>query len=91
VEWDRESLLRHLLTLIDHALTAWEHSSPDLCSKIHGSLIGYGEWVQVELDERPIGLRKCLGLTAEGELLLLDEQMNVQRFTHEHLRLIPIE
>lgn len=91
VEWHRESLLNRLLLLIDRAYADWERSEPDLCSKIHSSLIGYGEWVQVELDHQPIGLRKCLGLTAAGELLLLDEQMDVRRYTHEHLRLIPVE
>ncbi len=87
VEWAREPLLAHLCVLLEQAYGEWESREPELCSKINGRLLGYGEWVAVEVDERPVGMRKCLGLTPQGELLMLDERMDVERYTHEHIRL----
>lgn len=86
VQWNRESLLAHLCVLLERAYEDWEDQTPGLCAQIHGRLLGYGQWVAVHVDDRPIGLRKCLGLTPQGELLMLDEQMEVERYTHEHIR-----
>lgn len=89
VEWNRTSLLEQLCHQIERAYDSWESSAPELCSRIHSRLIGYGQWVEVEIDGQHVGLRKCLGLTPQGELLLLDEAYNIHRHTHENIRLIP--
>lgn len=89
VEWHRISLLEQLCHHMEHAYASWESRAPELCSKIHSRLIGYGQWVQVDINGQHVGLRKCLGLTQQGELLLLDETYNVHRHNHENIRLMP--
>jgi len=89
VEWNRNALLEQLCHQIEKAYASWENSAPELCSRIHSRLIGYGQWVDTEINGKLEGLRKCLGLTPQGELLLLDEAYNVHRHNHENIRLIP--
>ncbi len=88
VEWNRSSLLVQLCEHIEKAYVFWDNSAPELCSRIHSRLIGYGQWVHVEINGAPVGLRKCLGLTPQGELLFLDEAYTVHRHNHENIRLI---
>lgn len=91
LEWTRETLLSHLLLGMETSFDRW--ATPEgrstLPSDIHRRLIGYGEWMQVQIDGVLIGRQKCLGVDSEGRLLLLDADMNVRSFAHQQIRLLP--
>lgn len=86
----REKILSTLLLYIEQSYVKWHKRDINLQKAINSRLIGYGNWVQIRvngrLKENPY---KCLGVGEHGELLMLNQQLDVNTFRHEQVRIIP--
>lgn len=88
----REKLLCDCLSKIEKAYHQWEKSDPELLIKINKRLIGYGEWVHIQVyDELLPEKFKFIGVSNKGELLMLTEQLDVNKFCYEQVRIIPVK
>lgn len=86
---EREKLLAEILTGIELAYQKWHKQDVSLHQDISRTLIGYGEWVELSLDGEMLdGNYKFLGINEKGEFLVLDEVLDVKRFTHEQIRVV---
>lgn len=86
----RENLLNECLQEIEFMYENWLHSNPVMIKSIHSRLIGYGEWVKIQVyDELLPDTYKCLGVNDKGELLMLNEQLDVDKFSYEQVRIVP--
>lgn len=88
----REILLCECLREIEHAFHQWEKSDSSLLLKINQKLIGYGEWVNLSIYNELLPKKfKFIGVSNKGELLLLNEQLDVNKFSYEQVRIIPVK
>lgn len=88
----REGLLNECLQEIELMYDYWLQSNPVMIKSIHSRLIGYGEWVKLQVyDELLSGTYKCIGVNEKGELLMLNEQLDVDKFSYEQVRIVPIK
>lgn len=86
----REDILSHLLLEIEHVYHRWHKYDSDLQKEINQTLVGYGEWVQLSIyDEMQSGRYKFIGISDKGELLMLNEELDVNKFSYEQIRIIP--
>lgn len=86
----RESLLADILVAIEQAYLKWHKFDTLLQKEIQKKLIGYGEWVHISINGAPIpDLYKFIGIGENGELLMLNEQLDVNTFRYEQIRIIP--
>jgi BirA family transcriptional regulator, biotin operon repressor / biotin---[acetyl-CoA-carboxylase] ligase len=85
----REKLLAELLQSIEYRYGQWHKGSDELHKLISRRMEGFGEWVRMSLDGvLAKGRYKFLGVNEKGELLLLDEQLEVKIYSHEQVRII---
>ncbi|HLR90989.1 MAG TPA: biotin--[acetyl-CoA-carboxylase] ligase [Balneolaceae bacterium] len=88
----REKILAELLASIEEEYQLWSNRSILLQRRINNRLEGYGQWVRIALDGKlQEGTYKFIGLGTSGELLLLNEALDVITFRHEQIRIIPGE
>lgn len=88
--FSREELLAAILREIEIAYQKWHKFDQSHLRDINKRIIGYGEWVNITIyDELQHGLFKFIGLNDKGELLMLNEQMDVNKFSYEQIRIIP--
>ena len=88
----REILLCDCLQEIEKVFHQWEKSDSALILKINKKLIGYGEWVNLSIYNELLPQKfKFIGVSNKGELLMLNEQLDVNKFSYEQVRIIPIE
>lgn len=88
----REEVLNYCLCEIETMYDHWIHSNPVMIKSIHSRLIGYGEWVRLKVyDELLPAPYKCIGVNEKGELLMLNEQLDVDKFSYEQVRILPIK
>ncbi len=88
----REELLNECLLGIESMYDDWLHSNPEMNKSIHSRLIGYGEWVKLQVyDELLPDSFKCIGVNEKGELLMLNKQLDVDKFSYEQVRIFPIK
>src|SRR5699024_9628414 len=86
----REKILAELLLNIELEYQLWKEKSILLQRKINRRLEGYGQWNKITLNgELQQGTYKFIGLGSSGELLLLNEALDVYTFRHEQIRIIP--
>lgn len=91
-EFTREGLLSECLQEIELMYENWLHLNPAMIKSIHSRLIGYGEWVKLQVyDELLPDTYKCIGVNEKGELLMLNEQLDVDKFSYEQVRIVPIK
>lgn len=91
-EFTRENLLSECLQEIESMYEHWLQSNPAMIRSIHSRLIGYGEWVKLKVyDELLPDTYKCIGVNEKGELLMLNEQLDVDKFSYEQVRIVPIK
>lgn len=85
----RELILSQLLTAIETGYMKWHKFDANLQKEISRRMIGYGEWVllQVNKEIRPEKY-KFLGVNRKGELIVVDEQLDVNTFSYEQIRII---
>ena len=92
VKFTKEELLNECLHEIELMYEKWVHSSPVMIKSINSKLIGYGEWVKIQVyNELLPDSFKCLGVNDKGELLMLNEQLDVDKFSYEQVRIVPIK
>ncbi len=85
----REKLLAELLTKIERVYRRWHKHDEQLQNDISKRIIGYGDWVRISIDQKEQDQKfKFLGLSSQGELLMLNEQLDVNKFTYEQVRII---
>jgi BirA family transcriptional regulator, biotin operon repressor / biotin---[acetyl-CoA-carboxylase] ligase len=85
----RETLLAELLQSIEFRYQQWHKGSSDLHKLISQRMEGFGQWVRIHVEgELANGRYKFLGVNEKGELLLLDEQLEVKIYSHEQVRII---
>jgi BirA family transcriptional regulator, biotin operon repressor / biotin---[acetyl-CoA-carboxylase] ligase len=86
----REELMCDLLESIEEAYQKWKKREPDLSHQVSRSISGYGEWVNILVNNRPEPEKvKFLGINEEGHLLILTKEFEVKKFTHEQIRIQP--
>ncbi len=85
----REQLLAGILSEIEMAYMKWHKFDNELFQKISRKMIGYGDWVQLQIngDLKP-GKYKFLGVNQKGQLQVLNEQLDVNIFSYEQIRII---
>ena len=85
-EWDKEIILADLLGRIEHYYRLWAENNTLLIKKINVRLVGFGEWVQIDVDgetfPEPV---KLLGINEHGQMLVLNEELEVITFSHEQI------
>jgi len=85
----RESMLSTILLYIEQYYIKWHKREIDLQRAINSKLIGYGQWVHLRVNgEKKNDTYKCLGVGENGELLMLNQGLDVNTFRHEQVRII---
>lgn len=88
----REKLLCECLKKIEHSYDLWENSDNNQLIQISKRLIGYGEWVNLSVYNKLLPEKyKFIGVSNKGELLMLDEQLDVHKFSYEQVRIFPVK
>ncbi|WP_234572307.1 biotin--[acetyl-CoA-carboxylase] ligase [Rhodohalobacter sp. 614A] len=86
----REELLNELLLGMENIYQRWYKRDETLKKDISKKLVGYGEWVQVSINGViPNQKFKFIGINSNGELMMLNQQLDVNTFTYEQVRIIP--
>lgn len=89
-EISRELILSSILLYIEQYYIKWHKRETDLQRAVNSKLIGYGDWVHLLVNgEKKSETYKCLGVGESGELLMLNQQLDVNTFRHEQVRIIP--
>ncbi len=87
--FSREELLGDLLSEIELFYHRWHNFDDDLQRDINHRLIGYGEWVHISVYDKMTDEKfKFIGVNEKGELLMLNEQLDVNKFSYEQIRII---
>lgn len=83
----REDILIKILSRIEFNYQRWMSNSVDLVKEVNEKLIGYGEWVTLEIDGVK-DLEKCkfLGMNEKGALQVLKKEFEVNTFSYEQVR-----
>ena len=86
----REKLLSELLQKMETIYHKWHKLDYSLQEEINKRMINYGEWIKLSVDgnvqEKTF---KFLGVNEKGELLTLNEDLDVNTFSYEQIRIIP--
>lgn len=86
---EREKLLSELLSRIEYNYSLWQRRQQDLLKSINRNIIGYGEWVKLNVNgqflEDPY---KMLGIDENGQLVVLGEDGELKSFSYEQIRLV---
>lgn len=85
---NREKLLCYLLQEIESCYEKWFYHDSEIIRQVNKSLIGCGEWVRLEIDEKKTEDKyKFIGVNDSGAFMALNPNMDVQTFTHEQVRI----
>ncbi|MEX0719733.1 MAG: biotin--[acetyl-CoA-carboxylase] ligase [Balneolaceae bacterium] len=86
-EYSREKLLAEILLKIEYNYRLWNQHKPELVKQINHTLIGYGEWVKLQVNNQELdGDYKFLGVNEAGALVALNSLLDVQTFAFEQVR-----
>ena len=87
---DREKFLAAFMDRAEHAYNLWLENDQQLILAINRKIIGYGRWVNIDVNGSEEMQRcKLLGVNEKGELVLIDEEAEVLTFSYEQIRIIP--
>lgn len=90
VTYEREKLLAEILQKIEYRYRHWSQFSPELIQAINQTLIGYGQWTHLKVNDQLLeGEYKFLGVNETGELVALNQEFEVQKFAFEQVRVHP--
>ncbi len=85
----RELLLSELLSRIEYKYRLWECRQRDLVKLINRNIVGYGQWVGLQvngtLQDDPY---KLLGINENGQLLMLNKDGGIESFSYEQIQLV---
>ena len=85
----REKILSECLLEIEQSYRQWHKMDVDLQRSINERLIGYGDWVWLRIYENLQKEKyKFIGVSENGELLMLNQQLDVNKFSYEQIRII---
>lgn len=85
----REELLNEILLGFENIYQKWHKQDEKLRQMISKKLLGYGEWVRISINDIiPNQKFKLVGVNQKGELMMLNEQLDVNTFTYEQVRII---
>lgn len=85
----REDLLNEILLGVENGYHRWHKKDENLRKDISKKLLGYGEWSRVSINGIiPNQKFKLIGINSNGELMMLNEQLDVNTFTYEQVRII---
>ncbi|WP_069130366.1 biotin--[acetyl-CoA-carboxylase] ligase [Rhodohalobacter halophilus] len=88
-EIHREQLLAEVLNACEMIYENWAAGDSELHKSISRNLIGYGEWVRLKIDNELLDDRyKFLGVNEKGELLVLNNNLELNTYSHEQIRII---
>lgn len=88
-EHSREELLAQILTRLEYYYRLWSKKDIGLLKSINQSLTGYGSWVKINVNGEDIeGSYKFLGINENGELVVLNKELEVDTFSYEQIRII---
>ncbi len=83
----REEFLSRFLPYLENMIEEWSRNSEVIQKTINQELMSYGKWVKVTVDGKlKENSYKVLGVDKEGYLILLDEELQVKRITHQNVR-----
>lgn len=86
---DREALLAELSEHLEKAYERWLERDPGLLRDINQRLLGYGDWVGVEVDGQRIAHeRLLLGVNPQGHLHVMDNEYTIYTYTYEQVRIL---
>lgn len=87
--YSREIILADLLSQIEHVYTRWLKHDPYLQMDISREIIGYGDWISLSINGAESGKKhKFLGVNEKGCCLMLNDELDVDIFSHEQIRII---
>lgn len=85
----RELILAELLSQIEHVYTRWLKNDPTLQKDISREIIGYGQWINLSINGAESDKKhKFLGVDEKGCCLMLNDELDVDTFSHEQIRII---
>jgi len=85
----REKLLADILTHVEQLYTRWHKQDETLHQEINRQIIGFGKWIKLQIDgEVKEKSYKFLGINNKGQCLVLNEELDVNTFSHEQIRII---
>lgn len=88
--YPRERMLCQVLSAIENGYMRWHKLDRTLEKEINQKMIGYGQWVSLQINKKIQPQKyKFLGVNQKGELVALDEQLEVNTFSYEQIRIIP--
>ncbi|MFO7798835.1 biotin--[acetyl-CoA-carboxylase] ligase [Rhodohalobacter sp.] len=88
-KFEREELLANILLRIEKLYQSWTKREITVHKQISKSLIGFGDWIRLSVDDEVIeGRFKFLGVNEKGELLVLNEKLELNTYSHEQIRII---
>ncbi|MEX0771597.1 MAG: biotin--[acetyl-CoA-carboxylase] ligase [Balneolales bacterium] len=86
----REIILAQILGHIEQNYKDWEDKDDLLLKSINRKIIGYGDWVKLQIDGNTSNDSfKFLGVNSRGLLHVLNKDDEVRIFTHEEVRIHP--
>lgn len=88
-DFQREVILALILERIETCYQNWQRVSVDLLKSINRRLLGYGEWVRLQVDGEVRGGRsKFLGINEKGQMVVLTEDDEVETYSYEQIRIL---
>ncbi len=86
-ELSRETLLAAIVQRIEYRYRQWNQYNRELVKEINRALIGFGEWIQLEVNDEVLeGEYKFLGVNETGILIALNKKLDIISFSHEQVR-----
>lgn len=88
-EIDREQFLCGFLSRIEFEYVRWHKQNDKLLKSINQKIIGYGQWIKLQVNgQEQKGDFKLLGINEKGELAAIDNEGGLKTFAYEQIRLI---
>ncbi|MDR9418233.1 biotin--[acetyl-CoA-carboxylase] ligase [Gracilimonas sp.] len=88
-ETEREELLAKLLQRIEFRYRQWVQQNQELVREINQSIRGVGKWCSLQVNDEVLKEKyKFLGVNESGELLAMDENLDVRKYSYEQVRVI---
>jgi BirA family biotin operon repressor/biotin-[acetyl-CoA-carboxylase] ligase len=88
-KFKREEILANILNRIEQLYQSWTDRDSVVHKEISKSLIGFGDWIRLSVDDEIFeGRFKFLGVNKKGELLVLNEKLELNTYSHEQIRII---
>lgn len=85
---EREELLARLLSRMEYEYLRWHKQNDALVKSINQKIIGYGQWVGLQVNGHTTDKRhKLLGINQKGQLTAISKQGDLETFSYEQIRL----